>query len=157
MVVPMTMVYYSKKDRKHNHQGAKVHKTKAGGNQMPVFKSAPSGVVQDVLNPPAMSCDREAHHMGTLCLACSKIQDFWKNGKCSAYTLVCTNSPGTVSPSPQGRVGMPQSQAPNADLGHPAHGPLYDTASGPFCTGPWANRDLAILQPIFYLHMRKQT
>ena len=64
----MTMVYYSKKDRKHNHQGAKVHKTKAGGNQMPVFKSAPSGVVQDVLNPPAMSCDREAHHMGTLCM-----------------------------------------------------------------------------------------
>ena len=95
--------------------------------------------------------------MGTLCLACSKIQDFWKKGKCSAYTLVCTNSPGTVSPSPQGLVGMPQSQAPDADVGHPARGPLYDTASGPFCTGPWAGRDLAILQPIFRLHMRKQT
>ena len=36
---PMTMVYYSKKDRKHNHEGARVHKTKARGNQMPVFKS----------------------------------------------------------------------------------------------------------------------
>lgn len=35
----MTMVYYSKKDRKHNHEGARVRKTKARGNQMPVFKS----------------------------------------------------------------------------------------------------------------------
>ena len=110
--------------------------------------------MQDVLKPPAVSCDSrcaapagEAHHMGTLCLAGSKVPGFWRKGKCPAHTLVCTSSPGTVNPSPQGLAGMPQSQAPDANLGCPARGPLYDTASGPFCTGPWAGRDLTIDLP----------
>lgn len=90
-------------------------RAKSGGTSF--RDSSPSGAAKDTLYSSSINCDPrceccppeksirdlasrfllEAGHIGTLCLACTKMPDSQKEGGCSVNHTVCTNSVGTVS------------------------------------------------------------
>lgn len=90
------------KDTKHSQQREKTHRTKSAGNQLVFQELSPSGIKKDMLKSPATDCDNMCEvclsgmlfkasaqvliafsHMGTVCLACTKIQDSQK--ECSLW------------------------------------------------------------------------
>lgn len=143
--------------------GAGVCETRAGGDQTPVFNSLhPAGSCRMCGNPsrelrqPVCSARQGGASHGRPLPGRFQSPRFLEEGQVpSTHSCLYKQSRHSepLSSGTGGNAPKPSSQCqPRA-----AGGPLYDTASGPFCTGPWAGRDLAILQPIFSLHMRKQT